>query len=205
MADFFHYPQHLEYLIQTALPELIRSHGYGVRRRLVVWSMECSEGEEAYTLAMVLREFSDRYPGLGFDFLILATDASPGALEAAARAVYPEGSIARVPNALRQKYLLKSKDVRKRLVKIDNELKAYVKFRNIDFVNGRIQLRESMDIIFCRGILHRLPEKVQNRLIQELFSHLSPGGYLFLDHPGPLGRMDIPLMPMASEIYRKLS
>ena len=59
-TDFFREPRHFEYLVQHAVPELIRLCGAGTRRSLQVWSAGCSTGEEPYTLAMVLSEFAAR-------------------------------------------------------------------------------------------------------------------------------------------------
>ena len=72
----------------------------------------CSSGEEPYTLAIVLKEFVAEWRGI--DFLILATDISTNVLEKAKLAVYDEERIGPVPDELRKKYLLKSRDASRR-------------------------------------------------------------------------------------------
>jgi chemotaxis protein methyltransferase CheR len=204
MGDFFFDTTQLEYLVQSALPELVKSYGYGVRRRLVLWCMQCSNGEEPYTLAMVLKEFSARYPGLEFDFLILATDAAPGILRTAERAIYLEESVSSVPMTLRKKYLLRSKDRERGLVKIAPELKESVKFRNIDFMTEDLKFREPIDIIFCRDFFSNVDRVLRASLLRQFCRHLSPGGYLFLDRSESLTELSVSLTPAASGIYRKL-
>ncbi|MBF0528893.1 MAG: chemotaxis protein CheR, partial [Deltaproteobacteria bacterium] len=164
MTDFLGDPTQFEFLVQRVLPELIKTYGYGIRKKLVLWSVSCSNGEEPYSLAMALSEFSDRYPGFAFDFLILATDAEPGALQTAERAIYHEESIHPVPLAWRKKYLLRSKDREKKRVKIADELRKLVKFRHIDFMKPKLEFREPIDVIFCRGLFDRLEKHLQEKL-----------------------------------------
>ena len=52
MTTLFQDPTQLEFLVHTALPELIRSYGYGISKQLVVWSAGCSDGEDTYALAI---------------------------------------------------------------------------------------------------------------------------------------------------------
>lgn len=204
MAEFFCDPIQLEYLVQCALPELIKSYGYGVQRRLVLWCAGCSNGEEPYTLAMVLKEFSVRFPGFQFDFLVLATDPAPGILQTAERAIYYEESISTVPVPLRKKYLLKSKDREKRLVKIAPEVRESVRFRNMDITMDDVKFREPIDIIFCRDFLGHMDKMACMGLLRQFCRHLSPGGYLFLNRSDSLGELSVSLTSAGSGIYRKL-
>jgi chemotaxis protein methyltransferase CheR len=87
-TEFFREPKHFDYMVQKALPELMAGKGVGIRHKLMVWSAGCSTGEEPYTLAMLLKDIADKYPGFNFNFLILATDISTRVLEIAKRAIY---------------------------------------------------------------------------------------------------------------------
>lgn len=60
-TDFFREAGHFDYLVRTALPELIRLYGANIRRKYTIWSAGCSTGEEPHTLAMVLNEYSENY------------------------------------------------------------------------------------------------------------------------------------------------
>jgi chemotaxis protein methyltransferase CheR len=204
VTDFFCDPAQLEYLVQSALPDLIRTHGYGIKRRLVVLSVGCSGGGEPYTLAMVLSEFSARHPGLDLDFQVLATEAEPDALHSAKQAIYHEEDIHAVPVVLRRKYLLRSKDREKGLVKITKALREVVKFRNLDLQKGNFRFRESMDVIFCRDLLEDLTKAERVNLMGRFAQLLSEGGYLFVGKPQPLAMMTVPLAPVAAAIYRKV-
>lgn len=68
-TDFFREPGHFDYLVQRALPEIAARNG---KKEVLIWSAECSTGEEPYTLAIVLSEYAAAHPG--FRFKLLATD-----------------------------------------------------------------------------------------------------------------------------------
>lgn len=203
-TDFFREPRHFDYLLHTALPELARL-GAGIKKNLVVWSAGCSTGEEPYTIAMIIREFAERHPG--FNFLIIATDVSTRVLAAAERGIYDEERIAPIPMEFRKKYLLRSRDRTKRLVKIAPELRSLVRFRRLNFMAEDFGFRELMDIIFCRNVFIYFDRETQERLVNRFSRHLAHGGYFFIGHCDTLAdtmaRIDIPLVQAAPAVYRK--
>jgi chemotaxis protein methyltransferase CheR len=198
-TDFFREPDHFEYLQKKVLPEWFEKYG---TRRLMVWSAGCSTGQEPYTLAMVLNEFAGERPG--FDFQILATDISTRVLEQAKRAVYSEDLTAPMPSVLKSKYLLRSKDRRSGLVRIAPELRARVKFRRLNFLDGDFGLREPLDIIFCRNVIIYFDRPTQSRLLQRFYGHMRTGAYIFMGHSETLSGLDVPLVSVAPTVYRKI-
>ena len=92
-TDFFREPEHFEYLVQKAIPELMARNQSG--RPLLVWSAGCSTGEEPYTLAMVLNECGPT--NSGFRFRVLATDISTTVLAKADRGVFSVEVVGPVP------------------------------------------------------------------------------------------------------------
>ncbi|MBI5562170.1 MAG: protein-glutamate O-methyltransferase [Deltaproteobacteria bacterium] len=203
-TDFFREPDHFDYLFNTALPELVRSYGAGVRKTLVVWSAGCSTGEEPYTIAMVMSEFAERYPGFGFDFTILATDISTRVVETAARGVYGADRIAPIPEEMRRKYLLRSKDRQKGLFRVAPELRGRVRFRRLNFMDEDFGFREPLDVIFCRNVIIYFDKETQERLLQRFCENLRPGSFIFLGHSETLTGFDVPLERVAPSVYRRL-
>jgi chemotaxis protein methyltransferase CheR len=197
-TDFFREPRHFEYLAQTALPELMHLCGAGTRN---IWSAGCSTGEEPYTLAMVLSEFAARTPG--FNFSILATDISTAVLEKAVRGIYKEERAETVPPELKRKYLMRSKDRGKRLVRVLPEVRSLVNFRRLNFLEHDFGMRELQDIIFCRNVIIYFDRPTQEKVLTRLCQHLIPGGYLFMGHSETLSSLDLPLVSVGHMVYRK--
>lgn len=204
-TEFFREADHFEYLVQRVIPELMAKKGSGIKRRLNLWSAATSRGNEAYTIAIVLDEFRQRYPGLNFDYFILGTDISADVVDEAQRAIYDHEEIEPVPLNLRKKYFLRSKDPQKNLVRVIPELRSKVNFRQLNLMDDDFRLREAMDIIFCRNVVIYFDKKTQDNLILRLCNHLKPDGYLFMGHSEVLHCSDnIPLVATAPAVYRKV-
>jgi chemotaxis protein methyltransferase CheR len=200
-TDFFREPKHFEYLVQTVLPELINRYGATIRRKYTVWSAGCSTGEEPYTLAMVLSEFAEKQHG--FYFSILATDISTRVLERAGLGIYKEDAVAPLPTALKMKYILRSKDKNKNLVRVAPELRALIKFRRLNFMDSDFGMKEPVDIIFCRNVIIYFDRPTQEKLLNRFCHHLIPGGYLFMGHSETLNGLGVPIVSAGPMVYRK--
>jgi chemotaxis protein methyltransferase CheR len=196
-TDFFREPNHFKLLVQRMVPEWLE---LGLRRELRVWSAGCSSGEEPYTLAMVLMDIAEGRQG--FFFEILATDISGHVLQKAMRAVYPEDRIRTVPEALKRKYLLRTKDRTMKLVRMGPELRSSVTFKRLNFMET-FRLDEQMDVIFCRNVLIYFDRETQTRILQRICSHLTPRGHLFIGHSESLAGMGLPMVQIAPTVYRK--
>ncbi len=204
-TDFFREPAHFKFLVNKAVPDLIRTHGAGVNKKLQIWSAAASTGNEAYTISMVLSEFAAKYPGIRLDFSILATDISMEVLEEAKKGIYPGDAIQPVPMELRMKYLLRSKDKKKNLVRIVPEIRYKVKFRHLNLMDKDYRFREFMDVIFCRNVIIYFNRETQDDLIFRLCKNLRLGGYLFMGHSEVLHSRDLPLKAVAPSVYCKVA
>lgn len=200
-TDFFRENKHFKFLTHSVLPELIKKHGLGVRNKLNVWSAGCSSGEEPYTLAMVLSEFGDTLPS--FDFSILATDISTKVLDKAEKAIYETSQVEVIPPELKRKYLLRSKDRSKNLVRVTPALRSLVKFQRLNLLDNAFGITKKMNVVFCRNVLIYFDRPTQEAVLKQVCRYMSPGGYLFTGHSETLHNMDLPLDQCDSTIYRK--
>lgn len=199
-TDFFREPDHFDYLVQRALPELLRRHGGD--HQVTVWSAGCSSGEEPYTLAMVMSEFAGAHPG--FRFRVLATDISTTVLSKAKLGVYSEDVVRPIPVDLRYRYFMRSKDRNSNLVRVVPELRELIEFRRLNFMDTQYPLREKVDIVFCRNVIIYFDRQTQEQTLRRITEHLVPGGFAFVGHSETLHGMDLPLIPIAPALYRRL-
>lgn len=202
-TDFFRGPDHFQFLVKNVLPEMISLKGAGINKDLMVWSAGCSTGEEPYTLAMVMSEFQSRVPGLHLRFTILGTDLSTEVLATAARAVYPEEKVIPVPTALKHKYLMRSKDHLKKLVRVVPELRSHVKFRRLNLLEDDFGMREPIHIVFFRNVMIYFNRATQKAILTRMTACMCPGGYIFIGHSETLSGLDLPLFQVAPTVYRK--
>jgi chemotaxis protein methyltransferase CheR len=200
-TDFFREPDHFDYLVQKALPELIARNGSD--RSVLVWSAGCSTGEEPYTLAMVMNEFGQTHPG--FHFTVLATDISATVLDKAKMGVYSEEVARPVSTDLRRKYFMRSRDRNSNLLRVVPELRQMVEFRRLNLKDRDYGITEKVDVIFCRNVIIYFDRDTQEQILQKLTHHLLPGGYAFVGHSEALHGMDLPLTPIAPALYRRIN
>ena len=201
-TDFFREPAHFQYMVEHALPTLISENSYSWRNPLRIWSSASSTGEEPYTLAMVMDDYSELQQQINFN--ILATDISPAVLKTAAQGVYDDIKVDPVPHSLRRKYLLRSRDREKELVRITPELRSKVRFQWLNLKGETFDIDNQMDIIFCRNVIIYFSRATQEFVIGNLCRQLRTGGYLFMGHSETLSGFSLPLKQVATTIYRKI-
>jgi chemotaxis protein methyltransferase CheR len=200
-TDFFREPSHFDYLVQNALPALLETHGPGNLKRIRIWSAGCSSGEEPYTLAIVMSEYSQKIRGLKFS--ILSTDISTKVLDKAVVGIYEHEKVLPIPMALKKKYLMRSKDKNKDFVRFTPEIRSLIKFRRLNLMENDFQIREPMQIIFCRNVIIYFDRPTQEAVLSRICRHLIPGGYLFVGHSETLSGLNLPLVPLSNTVYRK--
>jgi chemotaxis protein methyltransferase CheR len=196
-TDFYREPAHFEFLRQKLLPKLFET-----KKQLKLWSAGCSSGPEVYTIAIELSEFANTHPG--FDFSILGTDISTLMLKKAYNAIYPEDMVEVIPLDLKRKYLLKSKDKTKKVVRISENLRHKVRFQRLNFIDDQFSISEQFDIIFCRNVLIYFDRETQEKVINKLCNHLKMDGYFFLGHSESITNINVPLKQVKPTIYTRI-
>jgi chemotaxis protein methyltransferase CheR len=197
-TEFFREPDHFRFLAEQAVPRLLSA---AKSSSLKIWSAACSTGAEPYTLAMVLADLAQQ--NTGFHFGITATDISTEVLDVAVAGIYPETMVAPVSPEFRHRYVLRSRDRSRRLVRMAPELRAAVRFARINLMEVPYQVERDMDIIFCRNILIYFDKETQQAVLQRLCEHLRLGGFLFLGHSETLAGFQLPLEPVGPTVFRR--
>jgi chemotaxis protein methyltransferase CheR len=199
-TDFFREPWHFEFLRNRALAEIQARNGAGLTRPFRAWSAACSTGEEPYTLAMVLTDAVEKRACCNFS--ILATDISSRVLQIAQDAIYDSERVDPVPIPMRKKYLLKSKDPSKQLIRIIPELRERIQFKQLNMMDEGYGISDSMDVAFCRNMIIYFDRPTQQRIVNKICDHLVPGGYLFMGHSETLANMSVPVRYVSASIYQ---
>lgn len=188
-TDFFRESQHFNFLTEHILPH------HNISTRLNVWSCGSSSGEEAYTLAMVLSEFSD-----ALLFNILGTDICMKVLNQAKKGIYSEKDIGPVPMNLRRKYLLRHQT--NPIIKINTKIKNHVRFDKLNLMNDNYNIVNKMDIVFFRNVAIYFSKQIQEEIINKICNRIKIGGYLFIGHSESLFSISAPIKQIATTIYK---
>jgi chemotaxis protein methyltransferase CheR len=201
-TDFFRENAHFNFMTDVALPELERMNKEYCRiNDIKIWSAGCSTGEEPYTMVIVLNEYSAKSRNFGFS--VFASDISTEVLKTAAAGIYEYEKIEFIPDEMKRKYFLKSKNPEKNLIRVMPEFRAMVKFERINLIEESFPFSDIMDIVFCRNVLIYFDKPTQEKVIRFLLSRIRQGGFLFLGHSETTMGMKLPIERVASTIYRK--
>jgi chemotaxis protein methyltransferase CheR len=199
-TDFFREPAHFQFLTETALPDLTARNRAG--RPMLVWSAGCSTGEEPFTLAIVLTEYELSHPG--FRFRVMATDISTAVLAKARLGVYSHETVRPVPRELQRRYFMRGREPTSKVVRVVPELRQQVEFRRLNFMDADFGISEKVDVVFCRNVLIYFDRATQEQILRKLTRQLVVGGYTFVGHAESLHDMNLPLLPVAPALYRKV-
>lgn len=170
---FLHDARQFEFLAEIVADH----HRHGSAQLSSFLVAGCDRGLDAYSLCITLMEEARERSGL--DFSILATDFLPANLDQAKRGVYPSASVRGLSQALVKRYFLRSRDTDKNLVRLRPGVREMVNFRCQDIFES-FSLREPMDVIVCRQVLHHFHPALAQALAGRLRQYLTPGGILIL-------------------------
>jgi chemotaxis protein methyltransferase CheR len=158
-----------------ALAPLIKQRREQGQRRLRIWSAGCATGEEAYTVALLVR---DLLPDLGeWHVEILATDISSVALRDAERGCYAERQLRELDAVQISKHFAAAEGNRRQ---VRPELRSLVRFQVANLVDDAVYsvFESAFDLIICRNVLIYLTAEMQRRVAGNLAASLRHDGWL---------------------------
>lgn len=174
VSEFFRDREVFFYLRRRVLPELLRRAAAEPKKRLRIWSIACSRGQEPYSLAMILDELCLKM-GVNVTISILATDVSSHVLEEARKGHYSRSEIERVPRRYRKKYFEPSQNDG---FKINKRLRKMVQFEHHDIIQDKNP--SAFHLVLCRNILIFITAQAQVRLFRKIHASLKKRGILVL-------------------------
>jgi len=148
-----------------------------------VWVPGCSTGEEAYSIAMLLREGMEERKE-NFKVQIFATDIDREAIEHARAGVYPSSIIADVsPERLAHFFDQEQPDGS--AYRIRKIIRDMLIFSEHDLIKN--PPFSKLDLISCRNLLIYMGAELQKKLMPVFHYALNPGGMLVLGSSESVG------------------
>lgn len=143
-------------------------------RVLRIWCAGCSTGQEAYSIAMLIKRMGSVWDG--WRISIHATDVSTVAIEKARRGRYAQMDMQRgLPiNDLLRWFSPVEDDWQ-----ISDEIREMVSFKADNLLEPR-RATGVFDLILCRNVLFYFPEDKRRIACDQLAGHARPGTYLIL-------------------------
>jgi chemotaxis protein methyltransferase CheR len=175
-TSFFRDPAQFEALVDHVVPAL--------EPPVTVWSAGCSNGQEAYSLAIALA--ATGCP----DWRVLATDVSSHALARASAGRYTEAELKGLPpwgwRWLRPALGIGTEEV----WEVDPSMRRRVEVSRGNLATGEFPCGASVcQVVFCRNVLIYHPRERVAAFLDRLAGWLPPGGVLFLGYAESIGSL----------------
>jgi two-component system CheB/CheR fusion protein len=171
VTEFFRDPEAFKALREQALPALLEGRQSDDPFR--VWVPACATGEEAYSIAMLIREYLEEHAAAA-RVQIFATDIDEEAIARARRGIYPSTISARVSPERLQRFFTREDDV----YEMSDQVRKMIVFAPQSIAKDPPFSR--LDLVSCRNLLIYLEPVLQQAVLGTLAYALKPGGYLFL-------------------------
>ncbi|MEU4623661.1 CheR family methyltransferase [Actinoplanes sp. NPDC023801] len=177
---FFRHSDQFRVLSDRVLPELVEARAG--QRVLRLFSVGCSSGEEAYSLAIAAIRAR---PGPDWIVSVTGVDANRDMLRRARAAEYSPWSLRETSEDVIRRWFERTADG----FRVAGEILPVVRFveHNVATDDPQLWHPARYDVIFCRNLLMYLTEEVRADLIRRMTRALTDGGFLFLGHTDSLG------------------
>ena len=173
---FFRNSDNFLALAELVLPERIRVKAK--TKQLRILSAGCSSGDEAYSLAIMVRE---ALPNIDdWDVKIVGIDINPAILLKASQARYSEWALRATSEYLKRRYFRPDGAD----YFLAPEIQKMVSFeeRNLIDEDPRFWKSLACDVVFCRNVLMYFTPEIARSVVGRISQALLPGGFLFLGH-----------------------
>ncbi len=198
VTELFRNPETYEVFSKTVLPELIKSKGDN--KTIKIWSAGCSNGEEPYSIAILVREFlgglTKRYA-----ISIMGTDIDEDSLKKAENGIYQLKQLEKINKERLDRFFDRKDDGN---FQVSEDLRHLLKFRHHDMISGPRMF--GFDVIFCRNVTIYFEQELQEKLYLNFYNALNKGGYFVMGKTetlvGPAGDLFEPV-DVRERIYQK--
>lgn len=172
---------------------------FPANRPFRLWCAASSTGEEPYSLAMTIDACRGAAP-----WTLLATDISSRVLATAQRGLYQMVRTDGIPPTFLKRYCRKGNGEYANHLLVDKALRERVEFRQLNLMQIPKNLG-TFDAVFIRNVIIYFDAPTKRAVLEEVVSHLAPGGLLFLGHSESLHGHALNIESLGHAIYRKTS
>lgn len=183
VTRFFRDPDAFLALEEKGISQILEGRASGSTIR--AWVPGCSTGEEAYSIAILIREQMDA-TGMRSKLQVFATDLDARAIEVARAGVYPASIRDDVSAERLERFFHIEKDGNS--YRIRKSIRDLLVFSEQDLVADPPFSR--LDLISCRNLLIYMGGELQKKLIPLFHYALNPDGILFLGNSESIGDFD---------------
>lgn len=193
VTNFFREPAVWQHLSEVVLPELLQHHME--TKAIRAWSIGCSSGEEACSLAITFCEVLERHNEFeGFSLQIFASDLSLDAITSARRGQYPLSIAEHVSAERLERFFIRHDNC----YQIKQAVRDMILYAQHDVILDAPFTR--LDLIVCRNLLIYFDTMLQRRLLPLFHYSLREKGILLLGSSETTGRFHDLFTPVQAKL-----
>ena len=178
VTNFFRDPAGFELLTEKVIAPIFENRDSNQPVR--IWVPACSTGEEAYSIAMLIKEYEEKHAQV-IQAQIFATDIDAYAIETARAGIYPDSIAVDVSPERLKRFFTKENNT----FHIIKSIRDMLIFAKQDVIKDPPFTK--IDLISCRNLLIYMEEELQKKLISLFCYSLNQNGYLFLGTAETIG------------------
>ncbi len=197
VTNFFRDPEAFIYLKEIVFPKILALKPSGSTIR--IWTTGCSTGEEAYSIAILLKEYMEAMKQ-NYVVQLFATDIDAKAIAIARSGLYPSDIASNVSQErLTHFFTLQS----------DGSYRIHKSIRDMLVFSEQNVIKDppfsKLDLLSCRNLLIYMSSELQKRLIPLFHYALNPDGILFLGSSESIGEYGdlFSILDQSSKLYQR--
>lgn len=196
VTEFFRDKNIFKNLKELVIPQIINNKDEDEIIR--IWIVGCSTGEEAYSIAILVKEYLDKKERKN-KVMIFASDANENAINRARLGIFPENVEVDISDQYLKRYFIRE----------DSTYKVKKEIRNMIIFSVHNVITDppfsELDLVSCRNLLIFLKPEIQKKLIEIFYYSLRKEGYLFLGNSESIGEFSNSFSEVdrKSKIFRK--
>ncbi|MFA9378137.1 MAG: protein-glutamate O-methyltransferase CheR [Lachnotalea sp.] len=185
---------HYELLTKVIFPKILMN-----KNSIRIWSAATSSGQEAYSLAMALKEYMEE-KDIIHNMEVFGTDISELMLNIAIEGEYTKEQTEYVSDVWKRKYFTKKINGD---YKVNSHIKKCIRFEKLNLMS-KFEYENKFNIIFLRNVLIYFDSGLVDDIVDKMANSLVSGGYLFIGIKEIIDINSTKLEYIQPSIYRKI-
>lgn len=166
---------------------------------VTIWCAASSTGEEPYSIAICCAQARGSFK---HNVRILASDIDSNVLATARKGIYKISSVDSLPIDVKRQFFKKGKGSNTDKVKVVSELTQKIEFFQQNLLDNHWQIKNGIDIIFCRNVMIYFDKDTQDSLINRFIKVMNPNGLYIAGHSENFANLPRQLKHMGKTVYQ---
>lgn len=198
VTKFFRDSAAYRVLEKLVIPKIVQE-AYKKKQDIKAWSVGCSTGEEAYSVAILIEEAMEKLQ-MEVSYKVFATDVDSHAIEKGSKGEYKIDVVNDITPKLLNKYFIHKNNA----YQIKSNIRKNIIFSKHDILQN--PPFNKMDLITCRNMLIYFNADAQKKAIASMHFALKLNGHIFLGSSESLGAISraFEVVDRKSKIYKNI-